>query len=159
MLAVNGGRCPLSDLAARFTDDRAPRFDIYLPHWLAERNKVIFGMLFIAGELVATPRRCVNCREILSASYALGCARRRELARPGKRIFIGRRYPVLTFVLWCILFVLCWPIALLALVLYPIVWLLLLPFRIVGIAVDGVLKLLWAIVTFPARLLRAPGRV
>jgi hypothetical protein len=66
---------------------------------------------------------------------------------------------VLTFVLWCILFVLCWPIALLALVLYPIVWLLLLPFRIVGIAVEGVLKLLWAIVTLPARLLRAPGRV
>lgn len=66
---------------------------------------------------------------------------------------------MLTFVLWCILFVLCWPIALLALVLYPIVWLLLLPFRIVGIAVEGVLKLLWAIVTLPARLLRAPGRV
>jgi hypothetical protein len=66
---------------------------------------------------------------------------------------------VLTFLLWCILFVLCWPVALLALVLYPLVWLLLLPFRIVGIAVDGVLKLLWAIITFPARLLRAPGRV
>ncbi|MBZ5568786.1 MAG: hypothetical protein LAN64_13165 [Acidobacteriia bacterium] len=66
---------------------------------------------------------------------------------------------MLTFVLWCILFVLCWPIALLALVLYPIVWLFLLPFRILGIAVGGVLKLLWAIVTFPARLLRAPGRV
>jgi hypothetical protein len=66
---------------------------------------------------------------------------------------------VLTFILWCILFVLCWPVALLALVLYPLVWLLLLPFRIIGIAVDGVLKLLWAIITFPARLLRAPGRV
>jgi hypothetical protein len=66
---------------------------------------------------------------------------------------------VLTFILWCILFVFCWPVALLALVLYPLVWLLLLPFRIVGIAVDGVLKLLWAIITFPARLLRAPGRV
>ena len=66
---------------------------------------------------------------------------------------------MLTFVLWCILFVLCWPIALLALVLYPVVWLLLLPFRIVGIAVGGVLNLLWAIITFPARLLRAPGRV
>ena len=66
---------------------------------------------------------------------------------------------MLTFLLWCILFVLCWPVALLALVLYPLVWLLLLPFRIVGIAVDGVLKLLWAIITFPARLLRAPGRV
>ena len=66
---------------------------------------------------------------------------------------------MLTFILWCILFVLCWPIALLALVLYPIIWLLLLPFRIVGIAVEGVLKLLWTIVTFPARLLSSPGRI
>jgi hypothetical protein len=66
---------------------------------------------------------------------------------------------VLTFLLWCILLVFCWPLALLALVLYPLVWLLLLPFRIVGIAVDGVLKLLWAIITLPARLLSAPGRV
>jgi hypothetical protein len=66
---------------------------------------------------------------------------------------------VLTFVLWCILFVLCWPLALVALVLYPIIWLIVLPFRIVGIAVDGVLKLVWAIVILPARLLSAPGRV
>lgn len=66
---------------------------------------------------------------------------------------------MLTFVLWCILLVLCWPVALLALLLYPLVWLLLLPFRILGIAVEGVLKLLWAIITFPARLLRAPGRI
>ncbi len=57
------------------------------------------------------------------------------------------------FLLWCILLVLCWPLALLALILYPLVWLLLLPFRILGIAVDGVLQLLWAIVTLPARLL------
>ncbi len=57
------------------------------------------------------------------------------------------------FLLWCILLVLCWPIALLALVLYPIVWLLLIPFRIVGIAVGGVLDLLWALATLPARLL------
>jgi hypothetical protein len=62
-----------------------------------------------------------------------------------------------TFVLWCILFVLCWPVALLALLLYPIIWLLLLPFRMVGIAVDGVLKLIWAIVTFPARPLTPAG--
>lgn len=60
---------------------------------------------------------------------------------------------MLTFVLWCILFVLCWPLALLALALYPIVWLILLPFRIVGIAVGGVLDLIWAVVTLPARLL------
>jgi hypothetical protein len=61
---------------------------------------------------------------------------------------------MLTFLLWCLLFVLCWPLALVALVLYPIVWLLLLPFRIVGIAVGGVLELLWAILTLPARVLR-----
>jgi len=59
------------------------------------------------------------------------------------------------FLLWCILLIFCWPLALLALVLYPIVWLLLLPFRIVGIAVDGVLELIWALFTLPARLLRA----
>jgi hypothetical protein len=65
---------------------------------------------------------------------------------------------MLTFVLWCILFVLCWPLALLALVLYPLVWLILLPFRIVGIAVGGVLDLIWAIVTLPVRLLGAHPR-
>ena len=58
------------------------------------------------------------------------------------------------FLLWCILLVLCWPLALVALVLYPIVWLLLLPFRIVGIAVGGVLELVRAIVFLPARVLR-----
>ena len=59
------------------------------------------------------------------------------------------------FLLWCILLVLCWPLALIALVLYPLVWLLLLPFRLAGIAVGGVLSLVWALVTLPARLLRA----
>jgi len=58
------------------------------------------------------------------------------------------------FLLWCILFVMCWPLALAALVLYPIVWLLLLPFRLVGIAVHGVLELVWAIITLPVRVLR-----
>ncbi|MBZ5522917.1 MAG: hypothetical protein LAP21_11830 [Acidobacteriia bacterium] len=61
---------------------------------------------------------------------------------------------MLTFILWCILFVMCWPLALLALVLYPIVWLILLPFRIVGIAVDGVLQLVKAIIFLPVRVLR-----
>jgi hypothetical protein len=65
---------------------------------------------------------------------------------------------MLTFILWCILFVLCWPLALFALVMYPIVWLLLLPFRLVGIAVGGALELVWAIVTLPVRLLRSPRR-
>jgi hypothetical protein len=59
------------------------------------------------------------------------------------------------FLLFCILLVLCWPLALVALVLFPLVWLLLLPFRIVGIAVGGVLELIGAIFTLPARVLRA----
>ncbi len=57
------------------------------------------------------------------------------------------------FLLWLILLVLCWPLALLALILYPFVWLLLLPFRLVGIAVGGVFELLRAIVLLPARVL------
>lgn len=60
------------------------------------------------------------------------------------------------FLLWLILFVLCWPLALVALVLYPFVWLVLLPFRIVGMAVNGVFELLRAILLFPARLLGGP---
>ena len=59
------------------------------------------------------------------------------------------------FLLWCILLVLCWPLALAALVLYPLVWLVLLPFRVVGIAVGGVLELVSSIIFLPARLVRA----
>jgi len=65
---------------------------------------------------------------------------------------------MVTFVLWCILLILCWPLALLALLLYPLVWLLLLPFRIVGIAVDGVLEVIRAIILLPARVLWGPRR-
>jgi len=57
---------------------------------------------------------------------------------------------MLKFLIWLILLVLCWPLAILALVLYPIVWLVLLPFRLVGVAVGGVLKLIWVIVALPA---------
>ena len=60
------------------------------------------------------------------------------------------------FLLWLILLVMCWPLAVLALVLYPLVWVLLLPFRLIGIAVGGVLELLYAIITLPARVLRGP---
>ena len=63
-----------------------------------------------------------------------------------------------TFLLWCILLVLCWPVAIAALFLYPIVWLILLPFRIVGIAVGGVLELIWGIVTLPVTLMRRLAR-
>jgi len=61
---------------------------------------------------------------------------------------------MIKFLLWCILLVLCWPLALLALVLYPLIWLLLLPFRLVGIAVGGALSLIWAVVTLPVMILR-----
>lgn len=57
------------------------------------------------------------------------------------------------FLLFVILMVLCWPLALVALVLYPVVWLLMLPFRLLGVVVDGVLETVWAVITLPARLL------
>ncbi len=63
---------------------------------------------------------------------------------------------MIKFLLWCILLVLCWPLALLALILYPLVWILLLPFRILGIAVEGVFELLRAIIMLPARLVGGP---
>jgi hypothetical protein len=66
---------------------------------------------------------------------------------------------MIAFVLWCFLFIMCWPLALAALVLYPFVWLMLLPFRLVGIAVHGALTLVWAVVMLPARLLSAPFRL
>jgi hypothetical protein len=56
VLVVNGWRCPLTDLAARYTDDRRANFDIYLPLWLAAYNKQVFGMLFVAGLLFAVVR-------------------------------------------------------------------------------------------------------
>ena len=64
-----------------------------------------------------------------------------------------------TFIVWLILFVVCWPLALLALFLYPIVWLLLLPLRLIGITVDAVFKFLHSILLLPARLLRGPAGV
>jgi hypothetical protein len=63
------------------------------------------------------------------------------------------------FLLWLILLVLCWPVALLALLLYPLAWILLLPFRLLGIAVDGVLSLLRGLFSLPARVLGRPSRV
>ena len=59
----------------------------------------------------------------------------------------------LTFLIWCFLFVICWPLALLVIVLYPLFWLLLLPFRLIGVVATGLFSLLHAIVTLPARLL------
>lgn len=66
---------------------------------------------------------------------------------------------MLSFLLWLVVLVLCWPLALLALVLYPLVWLVLLPFRLLGIGVEAVFELLRSIVMLPARILRSsPGR-
>ena len=61
---------------------------------------------------------------------------------------------MLTFLLWCLLLVVCWPLALFALLMYPLVWLLLLPFRILGFAVSGVLHLVWEVITLPVTLLQ-----
>jgi hypothetical protein len=74
VLALNHGRCPLSDLAARFTDDRAHNFDIDLPNCLAQHNKVIFGVLVVAGELVVLGywlrgKYAVSSRQANTASY------------------------------------------------------------------------------------------
>jgi len=66
---------------------------------------------------------------------------------------------MMKFLLWLILLVICWPIALLALLLFPVVWLLLLPFRLVGITVNAAFDLFKAIITLPARLLRGPSRL
>jgi hypothetical protein len=63
------------------------------------------------------------------------------------------------FLLWCLLFVLCWPLALLAVIAYPLVWLMLLPFRLLGIAVHGALAIVLAAILLPARLLAAPFRI
>ncbi len=66
---------------------------------------------------------------------------------------------MLSFLLWVVLLVVCWPLALLALLLYPLVWLLMLPFRLIGIGVEGVFELLRALVMLPARIVRgSPGR-
>jgi hypothetical protein len=73
--------------------------------------------------------------------------------------YSSRKLTMFAFLLWCILFVVCWPLALLALVLYPFVWIVLLPFRLVGIAVHGALALVWAVVMLPARLLSTPFRI
>ena len=64
-------------------------------------------------------------------------------------------FRMLKFLIWCVLFVMCWPLALAALVLYPIVWLLLLPFRIVGIAVGSALALVWALVILPGKIIES----
>lgn len=83
--------------------------------------------------------------DISSTDLFAGCLRIR---------IVKTEVTVVKLLLFLVLLVFCWPLALVAVVLYPLVWLLLLPFRIVGIAVEGVLELVWAVVTLPARVLR-----
>jgi hypothetical protein len=70
----------------------------------------------------------------------------------------GESLDMFAFLAWCILLILCWPLALIALLIYPLVWLILLPFRIVGITIHAVFGLLGALITLPARVLRGPRR-
>jgi hypothetical protein len=72
-------------------------------------------------------------------------------------VILAEGDPMLKFLLWCILLVLCWPLAILALILYPIVWLLLLPFRLLGFAVGGVFELIKALFYLPSRIMGGPG--
>lgn len=73
--------------------------------------------------------------------------------------YIHRNYLIMiTFLLWCILFIVSAPLAIFALILYPIIWLLLLPFRLIGAAVDGILLLVWSIITFPVRIFTSKRR-
>jgi len=86
-------------------------------------------------------------------------ALRNELFPARYRILSRRNPNMMTFLLWCLLLVVCWPLAIAALFIYPIVWLILLPFRIVGIAVGGALHLVWSIVMLPFFVVRRLGRV
>ena len=76
---------------------------------------------------------------------------------------MARRLPkgssVLTFLLWLVLLVVAWPLAVIALILYPVVWLVGLPLRLVGISVKAILELVWAIISLPARILRGPKAI
>ena len=88
-----------------------------------------------------------------TASPSLGT----KYAEPGRDGFV-RNCRDATFFVWLLLLIVCWPLALAALVLYPIVWLVLLPFRLVGITLEGVFRLLGVIIRLPARILRGPRR-
>jgi len=83
-----------------------------------------------------------------------GSPPRPPIGEPDGAVFV--LFSMVKFMLWCLLLVVCWPLALLALILYPLVWLLLIPFRVLGIAVEGVLGLVRGIVMLPLRVLAGP---
>ena len=104
---------------------------------------------------------------LMDAEVPVSIARKLKLStfakdgtsKPHACVIGGEGVAMIAFILWCILFFFCWPLALLALVVYPIVWLILLPFRIAGIAVHGVLAFLRGLFFLPARLLRGPRAI
>ncbi len=120
------------------------------------RNRRDEGTIHAAsseGDTAATPHRPRTSGDC-NGSFEPGAARGDSLLNPCCPGIVCRS--VVKFLLWCMLLALCWPLALLALVVYPLVWVLLMPFRLVGMAVDGVLGLLRGIVILPARLVRGP---
>jgi hypothetical protein len=145
------GRSPLKPVAA--SADR---------HWSSRSRHAgrAVGRGDQYGRLQAGPPRpeASSLSSIQTPAYR-GDSRRRlwRRARAGPARASDGEDAVAKFLLWLILLVLCWPLALLALVLYPLVWLLLLPFRLLGFAVEGVLALVKAVILLPARLLRGPG--
>jgi hypothetical protein len=97
----------------------------------------------------------------LSGRARFDCTSKRREHFPNQNRTINQKEvsAMFTFLLWCILFVLCWPLALLALIAYPFIWLILLPFRIIGVAVHGVLEIIFLAIMLPFRLLAAPFRI
>ena len=107
-------------------------------------------MRFVVSHPFRKRRGKDGARSIVAGTAAGACA------YPVAGAELRREAPInmVKFLLWCILLVFCWPLALVALVLYPVVWLLLFPFRVVGIAVGGALELVGAVIFLPVRLLR-----
>jgi hypothetical protein len=94
-----------------------------------------------------------NVAQLTAGSRRMS-SEREQIPQLGRTYILGSRQIMLTFILWCFLLFFCWPLAVLAVVLYPFVWLLLLPFRLAGFAVEGALDLVKSIIMLPARVLR-----
>jgi hypothetical protein len=112
--------------------------------WIAPRTERRYGVFHWFRALSAIPRGGILLEKLHSTEPSEDYSKSEKCGEA-----------MMKFLLWCILLVLCWPLALAALVLYPLVWLVLLPFRMVGIAVGGALALVAAIIFLPLRLIRA----
>src|SRR5947209_20324401 len=150
--------CAVSMPPFRLIRSSRSRYGCHSPKDALWRWFTRWGECCILRSMIRTCRWTRKCRFQLHGVFAWSNSPRTEL--PAKLLRnLKWREIMAAFLLWCILFLLCWPIAILALVLYPIVWLILLPFRIVGIAVGGVLSFLSALFFLPVRLLRGPRAI